>query len=245
MSSKLLKNGGYFVLGMTALVLVAVGVNLFFGPQERNKWDFGKRYDKTCPFLGGYPMVVHNQLRGKFKTVLEQAVREINTQVGEKLGMGSLFVLRGRSAPPSNSVANIYVGSAPKEWAVFGQPCEKIKLGEGGNTAAPELAHLRARWDKKTGKFISAQIYVCTDKLDKALLLMRGEAAKKIKRLGRLGVLKHELMHAVIGPNHVLWGGSLMTVSPDVRFFSDHTLKIIRNNIAKPCLKNKRVRLVP
>lgn len=230
----------YWVFSFVAVggVVLVIVLNLLFSKREVEDWDFGKKFVEECPFLGAYPLLLKNELPERYKPFLLQAVKEINQEVGKKLGMGKVYKLHTGSLRPFQVV--VKVRAAPKSYGAFNKLCEPFKIANKSDvTQAGAVAAFHVKW--KDGLPVMATIFVCVEKVKKGMLLMRSPVASRLKMLGWKGILKHELVHGIIGNRHPGWGGELMVTSPTLTTVSEHTLKIIGRHVVPVCKKNGRL----
>jgi len=230
----------YWIFGAVtvACVVLVVVLNLVYSKKEVKTWSFGKVWAKNCPYLGGYPLLLKNEFPKKYHVFSEQAGTEINREIGERLSMGTVYKKLIGKALPGQIVVTIK--AAPKSFYGFKKLCELFKLGDKGDaTTGTGVSELQVSW--KNGVLQAATIYICVDKIEKGWKLVNTPAVQRLKRIGWKGIIKHEMVHGIIGEKHPGWGGELMSYSPSSTFISKHTLKIISTHVLPACLKNGKL----
>ena len=113
--------------------------------------------------------------------------------------------------------------------------CEPIKLGDGANPgqnfkhvmAWTEFEGTLGAWDMKT--------FVCLEKYNKGVKLMNTPAAQRIKYLGLYGIIKHELGHYLIGPDHPKAFAELMSEDQEINAIHFHTKQIVLKTVVEVC----------
>jgi len=227
----------WFMVSVVGIVLVVV-VNVIFSGKEVKSWSFGEQWDRSCPYLGGYPILYKNELPLKYHGYVERAVGEINNEIGFQLDMGLIYVPYRQV--PSKSHVLVRLVAAPKSFYKFGKVCEYFKLGDkGGVTTAAGLAEFRTVWRRNV--LLDATIYLCIDKIEKGMRLMNTPAVDSIRAIGWKGIIKHELVHGLIGEKHPKWGGILMHRAPDSADVGIHVLEIIKKHVIPVCRKHGKL----
>jgi hypothetical protein len=241
----ILKKYWIFALLAVLAITTAFVVDAIYAPREIKQWKFTKdgkgQYDKYCPFLGGYPIhyKVEKKMPRHYLGPIAEAEYEVNTEIGAELQMGEVWIPVSKHTTSNNIIVHIKV--APPEWYGFKKLCELVKLGDKvSESSAPAYAEFIPKF--KDGNLLSATIYLCTKKIDHAMTLMNTPIVKYLQtRLKRKGVVKHEMIHGILGENHPRHSSDISAASPELTTVSDHVLLIIKTHVLPVCRKYGRI----
>lgn len=217
------------------IVLIVLLVNHYAArPAYIENWEFSHAAAKTCPPFGKYPIPVCNAT-GRYTMAWTEAVVEWNKETSA-MGFGDVFV-RDCKNPKA-----IKIRPAAKSYYKTGRACEHLRLGE--TKFWPDYYG----WVQFTHKpyHEGTHIYICTDKYDRGVELMKTKAAEELRKIGIKGILKHELGHLLLGAvgskgdktAHVKYG-ELMAKSIVNLSVSSTTKDILRKKVFNACKRKE------
>lgn len=180
---------------------------------------------RSCPFPMGL-RVTHPEL----KTPTKKAAAEINREVGLALGYGQIYTDE-RFAPKDNPTIEVYDGSATH--AYRGGVCEPLLFGPGAMNDNVRVASFYpgiSDWKLNLGL-----ISFCLEK-HKSTKAVLDEKFKVRLREAKF-YLKHELMHPIMGSNHMKWGCGITCAAPTWGYVVKEELEVIRRHYDGYCLK--------
>ena len=218
------------VLVSLLFAVIAVAVTFTQAPKEADAWDYGKHSDLICPTLGTLPTPYVSHLQPPFDSALRQAIGELTLAVGRPL-----FVAATKTQ--TLSPVTLRILPAPHSAAQPGQPCEPLKIDEPSLLAAGTMAWFET---KRTGDgvLLGATIYVCTEKITAAKTL-QSPTARAVRSLGVAAILKHELLHVYLGPNHPRYKCGVFCQNPTIPGIGEQTLTLLKATI-KRCLQAQK-----
>lgn len=224
---------GRILSGVTTLLLVVIVgfilasfLNCHHVKREVASFEVRPWKVLSCPF----PMGIRNAVPELQKEV-GQAAAEINREVGLALGYGQIFT-DARFAPKKNATIDIVDGS--KEDADPGEVCEPLLFGPGAANGRITVASFTAgisEWRLQTGTVI-----LCVDKHASTKGVL--DESMKIRLRDWKFYIKHELMHAIMGANHMRYGCGITCASPHWPYVTKEEKLVIRRHYDGFCLKD-------
>lgn len=146
--------------------------------------------------------------------LVEKMSLEINLDIGFRL----LEVSRSSGIPIRDADGD----------SSFPYYCDPLKIGDtfGGFWGW-------ARFEGSPGKY-DATVFLCLSKMRAARYLYGTPAADDFRKIKMAGIIKHELVHLLIGPNHPSLG-ELMGSPQRSTHLSAHTKALIRQKVIGNC----------
>lgn len=228
----------FFLVGAISITLGVVFFNLWYEGKEIQSWEshsFGEVYDKKKPMIGPLPYGLEWSKEWQartngvmWKVAFEQAMVESN-KLFLKHFQRTLLV---RWKKGGIAKVRLLVRPAPAEWYAMGQPCEPFKVDAPKDTQIGDLGRFIPTFDRATETLKSVWIGVCDKKADAAMLfkdkLDKGGVGRKVRELGRDGILIHEFFHGLVGYKHPSVRCQIMCSSPRGKVLGTQTIKIIK-----------------
>lgn len=229
-------------VGMFLLVLGVIFVNSDHAKKERKSWSslsYGQVWNKSYPYVGQLPYgyVWSEEWKEEKESYLWEAARDKAIT-----GLNEEFLRRWKrllwvSYATKESTTRIEIKPAPQSWYDVGMPCEEAKPSQARDLQKGAFARFLATWDVESGRLIRAWIGVCVKKFDAVMgwvgKLDRSGFREEVKRLGREGILKHEMLHPLIGLGHPRVRCVLMCSSPRGLGLGSDTIRIIEDTLKR------------